>query len=325
MFGYELTIDYVHVLESKTGKMTLLLEYVELTFAALEDMKVVLGVLGKKLEDLKILKTLLLMWKKKKTWRSRHCFVIYTRIQHPYIQLFVMKQGLQMEATKINGSDNSKGNNSGNDSPLSSGGIKDYSGGSELVIHVSSGDVGATRNVVSAPVVRKKRGRPRKDKSNEKLRRPFVSPPTLHAKNLRPRPTINLVPSDCVACRGGRMQPPVSVHPPFVNSLCETNSYTTGMDFKAHVIEVSPGEDVTRKILALFQTGPRCISILSANGTIYNVMLRQPGCGSSDVLLKYEVFKYSYSYNFLLHINLIYSAYKIITYHETRDWDMKLN
>ncbi|XP_023758690.1 AT-hook motif nuclear-localized protein 1 [Lactuca sativa] len=193
-----------------------------------------------------------------------------------------------MEATKINGSDNSKGNNSGNDSPLSSGGIKDYSGGSELVIHVSSGDVGATRNVVSAPVVRKKRGRPRKDKSNEKLRRPFVSPPTLHAKNLRPRPTINLVPSDCVACRGGRMQPPVSVHPPFVNSLCETNSYTTGMDFKAHVIEVSPGEDVTRKILALFQTGPRCISILSANGTIYNVMLRQPGCGSSDVLLKYE-------------------------------------
>ncbi|KAL7614553.1 hypothetical protein Lser_V15G05410 [Lactuca serriola] len=193
-----------------------------------------------------------------------------------------------MEATKINGSDNSKGNNSGNDSPLSSGGIKDYSGGSELVIHVSSGDVGATRNVVSAPVVRKKRGRPRKDKSNEKLRRPYVSPPTLHAKNLRPRPTINLVPSDCVACRGGRMQPPVSVHPPFVNSLCETNSYTTGMDFKAHVIEVSPGEDVTRKILALFQTGPRCISILSANGTIYNVMIRQPGYGSSDVLLKYE-------------------------------------
>lgn len=161
-----------------------------------------------------------------------------------------MKQGLQMEATKINGSDNSKGNNSGNDSPLSSGGIKDYSGGSELVIHVSSGDVGATRNVVSAPVVRKKRGRPRKDKSNEKLRRPFVSPPTLHAKNLRPRPTINLVPSDCVACRGGRMQPPVSVHPPFVNSLCKFEVIFSNLFLFTHII--SPSEEVLVHVITNF-------------------------------------------------------------------------
>ncbi|KAK9103563.1 hypothetical protein Sjap_020817 [Stephania japonica] len=63
-------------------------------------------------------------------------------------------------------------------------------------------------------------------------------------------------------------------------------SCSSGLNFTPHVITVAAGEDVTMKIISFSQQGPRAICILSANGAISNVTLRQPD--SSGGTLTYE-------------------------------------
>ncbi|CAN4127834.1 unnamed protein product [Withania somnifera] len=52
-----------------------------------------------------------------------------------------------------------------------------------------------------------------------------------------------------------------------------------GVGFTPHVITVNVGEDIASKIMAFSQQGPRTVCILSANGAICNVTLRQPAMG----------------------------------------------
>ncbi|XP_022147096.1 AT-hook motif nuclear-localized protein 7-like [Momordica charantia] len=66
----------------------------------------------------------------------------------------------------------------------------------------------------------------------------------------------------------------------------EWNACAVGMNFMPHIITVNAGEDVTMKIISFSQQGPRAICILSANGVISNVTLRQPD--SSGGTLTYE-------------------------------------
>ncbi|XP_042405757.1 AT-hook motif nuclear-localized protein 1-like [Zingiber officinale] len=61
---------------------------------------------------------------------------------------------------------------------------------------------------------------------------------------------------------------------------------SAGANFSPHIIVVAAGEDVTMKIISFSQQGPRAICILSANGIISNVTLRQPD--SSGGTLTYE-------------------------------------
>ncbi|XP_020244306.1 AT-hook motif nuclear-localized protein 1-like [Asparagus officinalis] len=60
----------------------------------------------------------------------------------------------------------------------------------------------------------------------------------------------------------------------------------SGANFTPHIITVAAGEDVTMKIISFSQRGPQAICILSANGVISNVTLRQPD--SSGGTLTYE-------------------------------------
>ncbi|KAK8542094.1 hypothetical protein V6N13_137340 [Hibiscus sabdariffa] len=71
-------------------------------------------------------------------------------------------------------------------------------------------------------------------------------------------------------------------------SLGELFASTAGGDFTAHVVKVNTGEDVAERILSLSQKGPRVICILSANGAVSNVTIRQPG--SSGGVLTFETF-----------------------------------
>ncbi|KAJ6404665.1 hypothetical protein OIU84_012766 [Salix udensis] len=64
------------------------------------------------------------------------------------------------------------------------------------------------------------------------------------------------------------------------------SSNSVGTNFTPHVITVNAGEDVTMKVISFSQQGPRAICILSANGVISNVTLRQPD--SSGGTLTYE-------------------------------------
>ncbi|KAF2289774.1 hypothetical protein GH714_038559 [Hevea brasiliensis] len=101
---------------------------------------------------------------------------------------------------------------------------------------------------------KKKRGRPRKYDSDGNLRvQPF------HHQ----------------AVPGVTLSPPGEL---FAN--------TAGGDFTPHVVTVNTGEDVAGKILSFAQKGPRGICILSANGAVSNVTIRQPG--SSGGILTYE-------------------------------------
>ncbi|CAL9112927.1 unnamed protein product [Musa textilis] len=61
---------------------------------------------------------------------------------------------------------------------------------------------------------------------------------------------------------------------------------SAGANFTPHIITVASGEDVTMKIISFSQQGSRAICILSANGVISNVTLRQPD--SSGGTLTYE-------------------------------------
>ncbi|KAF2315741.1 hypothetical protein GH714_040276 [Hevea brasiliensis] len=70
------------------------------------------------------------------------------------------------------------------------------------------------------------------------------------------------------------------------DSAGERIAYFVGANFTPHVITVNAGEDVTMKVMSFSQQGCRAICILSANGTISNVTLRQPT--SSGGTLTYE-------------------------------------
>ncbi|KAJ6671972.1 AT-HOOK MOTIF NUCLEAR-LOCALIZED PROTEIN 9 [Salix viminalis] len=127
---------------------------------------------------------------------------------------------------------------------------------------------------------KKKRGRPRK-----------YAPDGTLATALSPMPISSSIPltGDYSAWKRGRGRPLESVkkqHNCEYESTGDKIAYFVGTNFMPHVITVNAGEDVTMKVMSFSQQGARAICILSANGTISNVTLRQPT--SSGGTLTYE-------------------------------------
>ncbi|XP_061372678.1 AT-hook motif nuclear-localized protein 10 isoform X1 [Gastrolobium bilobum] len=60
-------------------------------------------------------------------------------------------------------------------------------------------------------------------------------------------------------------------------------SGSAGVSFIPHIINVKAGEDLSSKIMALSLNGPRNVCILTANGAISNVTLRQPASSGGTV------------------------------------------
>ncbi|GFZ06949.1 AT-hook motif nuclear-localized protein 1 [Actinidia rufa] len=136
----------------------------------------------------------------------------------------------------------------------------------------------------AAVAVKKKRGRPRK-----------YGPDGSVAKVLSPKPISSSAPSPVIDFSAGK---PVKVrqvgptvkqqqqHRMELDNLGEWVSCSVGTNFTPHIITVNAGEDVTMKVISFSQQGPRAICILSANGVISSVTLRQPD--SSGGTLTYE-------------------------------------
>ncbi|EOA27415.1 hypothetical protein CARUB_v10023550mg [Capsella rubella] len=76
---------------------------------------------------------------------------------------------------------------------------------------------------------------------------------------------------------------------------------STGMGFTPHVLTVRTGEDVSSKIMALTQNGPRAVCVLSANGAISNVTLRQSATSGGTVTYegRFEILSISGSFHLL--------------------------
>ncbi|OVA00680.1 protein of unknown function DUF296 [Macleaya cordata] len=75
---------------------------------------------------------------------------------------------------------------------------------------------------------------------------------------------------------------------------------SAGIGFTPHVIAVKAGEDVSSKIMAFSQHGPRAVCILSANGAISNVTLRQAATSGGTVTYEGRFEILSLSGSFLL-------------------------
>ncbi|GMH23175.1 hypothetical protein Nepgr_025018 [Nepenthes gracilis] len=128
---------------------------------------------------------------------------------------------------------------------------------------------------------KKKRGRPRKYDidGNLLLTYPGSALPT-------PGFTQSGAYTDISSHKRGRGRPRGSGNWQLLASLGELFANTAGGDFTPHVVTVQTGEDVAARILSFSHKGPRGICILSANGSISGVTIRQPG--SSGGFLTYE-------------------------------------
>ncbi|KAJ8900364.1 hypothetical protein K2173_025004 [Erythroxylum novogranatense] len=134
---------------------------------------------------------------------------------------------------------------------------------------------------LSGTAEKKKRGRPRKYGPDGSLARP-----------LSPMPISSSAPpgGDFSAGKPGKVWPGSYEKKKYkkmgMENLGEWAANSVGTNFTPHVITVNTGEDVTMKVISFSQQGPRAICILSANGVISNVTLRQPD--SSGGTLTYE-------------------------------------
>ncbi|XVF51624.1 hypothetical protein PTKIN_Ptkin04bG0199300 [Pterospermum kingtungense] len=128
---------------------------------------------------------------------------------------------------------------------------------------------------------KKKRGRPRK-----------YGPDGSVTKALSPKPISTAAPPpviDFSAGKRGKVKSPTSSFPKAkfeLENIGEWVACSVGANFTPHIITVNAGEDITMKIISFSQQGPRTICILSANGMISSVTLRQPD--SSGGTLTYE-------------------------------------
>lgn len=136
---------------------------------------------------------------------------------------------------------------------------------------------------------KKKRGRPRKYDADGNLNPAYAAAAARKAMSPPPVPPPGFsftMSSDFEPKRGRGRAATSSGNWHQLGSLGELLANTAGVDFTPYIITVHSGEDVAATILSFSQKGPQGICILSANGAISNVTIRQPG--SSGGLLTYE-------------------------------------
>lgn len=131
---------------------------------------------------------------------------------------------------------------------------------------------------------KKKRGRPRKYPTDGSVKKALSPKPISSAAP--PPPVIDFSAGKRSKVRDDsagkhEQRPPKEMEP-----LGDWVPSAVGANFSPHIINVNTGEDVTMKVISFSQQGPRAICILSANGVISSVTLRQPD--SSGGTLTYE-------------------------------------
>lgn len=139
-----------------------------------------------------------------------------------------------------------------------------------------------TASPAATPVPeKKKRGRPRKYPQDGSA-----------TTALSPKPISSSAPLppviDFTAEKRAKVRPVSSVSKAKfeLENIGEWAPCSVGSNFTPHIITVNAGEDVTMKVISFSQQGPRAICILSANGVIKSVTLRQPD--ASGGTLTYE-------------------------------------
>ncbi|KAM0978719.1 hypothetical protein ACFX13_014932 [Malus domestica] len=140
---------------------------------------------------------------------------------------------------------------------------------------------GSTMNVApgvpSAQPVKKKRGRPRKYGPDGPVSlglSPMSATPTPTPGSTSPTP------------KRSRGRPPGSGRKQQLATLGDWMNTSAGLAFAPHVITIGAGEDIAAKLLLFAQQRPRALCILSGNGAVSSVTLREPA--STGVSVTYE-------------------------------------
>ncbi|KAK3034565.1 hypothetical protein RJ639_033811 [Escallonia herrerae] len=156
--------------------------------------------------------------------------------------------------------------------------------------HGTMSMVVSSSNVVSpGDPVKKKRGRPRK-----------YGPDGASSMSLALSPmSLAMSPgSTTPGEKKGRGRPPGSGRKQQLASLGEWMNSSAGLAFTPHIIHIAIGEDIAAKILSFAQQRPRALCVLSANGSVSVVTLRQPISSGGTVTYegRFEILCLSGSY-----------------------------
>ncbi|XP_042407777.1 AT-hook motif nuclear-localized protein 9-like [Zingiber officinale] len=146
--------------------------------------------------------------------------------------------------------------------------------------------------------VKRKRGRPRKYGPDG-----TVALALSHSSSSAPSGPVGIGPgsapgSGTPAQKRGRGRPRGSGRKQQLASFGEWVAGSAGMGFTPHVITIAVGEDIATKIMSFSQQGPRVVCILSANGAVSTVTLRQSGTSAGTVTYegRFEILCLSGSY-----------------------------
>lgn len=149
-------------------------------------------------------------------------------------------------------------------------------------------NVGGPSAVPQNEPVKRKRGRPRK-----------YGPDGTVSLALSPSSSTHPGKSTITSTqKRGRGRPPGTGRKQQLASLGEWLSGSAGIGFTPHIITIAIGEDIATKIMSFSQQGPRAICVLSANGAVSTVTLRQPSMSGGTVTYegRFEILCLSGSY-----------------------------
>lgn len=158
-------------------------------------------------------------------------------------------------------------------------------------VNIGPGGIG----VGQVEPVKRKRGRPRKygpDGSVSLALSPLSSPTSVSGTS------AGLSGSGSLSQKRGRGRPPGTGRKQQLASLGEWVAGSAGMGFTPHIITIQVGEDIASKVMSFSQQGPRAVCILSANGAVSTVTLRQPAASGGTVTYegRFEILCLSGSY-----------------------------
>ncbi|XP_062165450.1 AT-hook motif nuclear-localized protein 10 [Alnus glutinosa] len=190
--------------------------------------------------------------------------------------------------------------------PSGDGGSTTAIAGGGAMVNVNVSSMGGS----GGETVKRKRGRPRKYGPDGAMALGLTPAPQSVTVNQSggvfssppPLPSVPTPPSGGPASptsfKKARGRPPGSSKKQQLEALG-----SAGVGFTPHVITVKAGEDVSSKIMSFSQHGPRAVCILSANGAISNVTLRQPATSGGTVTYEGRFEILSLSGSFLLSEN----------------------
>ncbi|XP_042376374.1 AT-hook motif nuclear-localized protein 9-like [Zingiber officinale] len=138
----------------------------------------------------------------------------------------------------------------------------------------SQGVVRLGEGVSQAEPVKRKRGRPRKYGPDGSVAL-ALSPISSSAPSGFAIGSRSASESGAPTQKRGRGRPPGTGRKQLLASFGEWVAGSAGMGFTPHVITIAVGEDIATKIMSFSQQGPRAVCILSANGVVSSVTLRQ--------------------------------------------------